>query len=467
MGRLRESRGEGVVFTPAPLARRLVRDWVRALPEDVPLLDPACGDGALLLAALEALGGGAEAGARLHGFELDPARAQRARERLASAGGGSHEELAARVRCADALAPELRWPAGSAVLANPPWVSFSGRQAAKSSRRPSERSGWPSLQGAFLERIAQHCETSGRGARLLLPASLLDLPRYEASRARAFEHVHLARAPEDLGEGAFPGVLAPAVLVELRPGPCPPSERPPDALSRGLTDLLARRPLFPAGTFADPGVHTGNSAADLVSSEPRPGWAPLRRGADLQPYALGAASLHLRLDLPAAPGRRFRIPALEHSTGFPLLLRQTARRPLAALHTAPTYFRNSLLAVRPVNDLAPELVLALLNSPLSGAWLRLSFRDARQRSFPQMKVGALQTLPMPFERRADAAGLHDEVVARVRKLDPQGTSFPGELQALDALVARAYGLPERLADELARSDGILATPAARGRSRPS
>jgi hypothetical protein len=455
------------VFTPTPLARRLVEGWVQALPQDVPILDPACGEGALLLAALEALGGGPSAAARLHGIELDPDRAQRARARLASASGVRVEELSEQILSGDALDSRRSWPAGSAVLANPPWVSFSGRQAGKRSKRPTDQGGWPSLQGAFLERIARHCAASGQGARLLLPASLLELPRYEAARARAFQHAHLARTPQELGENAFPGVLAPAVLAELQPGPPPAPNDASSPADAELLALLAKKPRFPSGTFADPGVHTGNSSAELVSSKPRPGWAPLRRGADLQPYALGAASLHLRLDLAPGEGRRFRIPSLERASEFPLLLRQTARRPLAALHQAPTFFRNSLLAVRPVADLAPELVVALLNSPLAGACLRLAFRDARQRSFPQMKVGALQTLPLPFERRAGSETVHDEVVARVQALRPGSATFPAQIEALDAVVARAYGLPEQLAAELAQSDSILATPAARGRSRPS
>ena len=467
MGRPTETRDEGVVFTPPGLARRLASDWVQRLPHDVPLLDPACGDGALLLAALEALGGGREAAARLRGIELDPARAERARARLAKACGGSPRDFAESIQVADALDPESLWPEPSAVLANPPWVSFSGRHAGRRSERPRDSSGWPSLQGAFLERIARHCASSQQGASLLLPASLLELPRYEASRARAFEHAHLAGPPEDLGEDAFPGVLAPAVLVRLEPGPPRQPARSETPTDRALFRLLEHSPRFPAGTFADPGVHTGNCSAELVASEPRRGWAPLRRGADLAPYALGPASLRLRLDLAATPERRFRIPPLERLAAFPVLVRQTARRPLAALHEEPTYFRNSLLGVRSVADLAPEVIVALLNSPLAGAWLRLSFRDARQRSFPQMKVGALQTLPMPFERRAGAEALHDELAARVRALEPQGASFPAEVAALDAVVARAYGLPEQLAAELAGSDGLLATPAPRGRSRPS
>ena len=122
------------------------------------------------------------------------------------------------------------------------------------------------------------------------------------------------------------------------------------------------------------------------------------------------------MDLPRAPERRFRFAPLERYRSVPVLLRQTADRPLAALHTAPTYFRNSLLACIPPPELDPAYVVAVLNSPVAALWHRIRFRDARQRTFPQVKVGHLRTQPLPIARREQAPEHHDEIAALARAL---------------------------------------------------
>ncbi len=432
------------MFTPPELARRLVEGLVLELEASTPILDPACGDGALLLAALEALGG-APAAPRLWGIEISAELAARTRQRLADATGLEPEHFSHRITSADALAKDTAWPPGAAVIANPPWLSFSGRHAApeRSGKRPPQ-AGWPSLQGAFLERIAAHCAEARQPAHLILPASLLDLPRYEPSRAAAFQHAHLARAPIELGESAFPGVIEPSVIAELAPGSsagtAPTFNEPSDTT---LSEFkLERFPKLPLGTFTDAGVHTGNSGAELVAKGAHEGWAALRRGADLSAYHMGGPSLSLRLDLARDEQRRFRIAALAHYTSFPILLRQTAARPVAALHDAPTYFRNSLLAVRPVPGLAPEFLVALLNSSLSAAWLRANYRDARQRTFPQMKIGALQTLPTPWLSRSEQPELHDAIVEAVTALQPMSASFAQATAHIDLLISKALGVDQ-------------------------
>ena len=421
----------GVVFTPAALARRLVAPLAEAGNE---LLDPACGEGALLLAAFEELGGGPRASRLLHGIEIRPDLADAARRALV--GAGAEPSIRERVRCADALDSEAPWPADAHVVANPPWLSFSGRHAGtRSAPLPAGLGGWPSLQGAFFHRVARHCGENGVRARLLLPGSLLELERYGPVRDAAFAHAHLAGPVEELGEGAFAGITEPSVLVTLGPGP-PVDEAPaeePTWLGR-----LARLPRLAPETFADPGVHTGNAARQLVVDSAGPSTAPLRRGADLRAYALGAPSLHLRLDLERTSERRFRIAPLEHYSAFPILLRQTADRPVAALHTEPTYFRNSLLGVRAAAALAPEFLLAWLNCDVVARWHRTKFRDARQRSFPQVKVGHLRSLPIPIRARSEDPRLHDEVVARVQALgaEPETSS----VEQLSARFEEAYRL---------------------------
>src|SRR5207249_2438433 len=108
-----------------------------------------------------------------------------------------------------------------------------------------------------------------------------------------------------------------------------------------------------------------------------------------------------------------------------LLVRQTANRPIAARHSPWAYFRNSALAVRSAS-FAPELLLALLNSRLLALAHRTRTADARQRSFPQVKVAALAALPFvesaPPElvrlvrRRERGAPVDAEIERRVGEL---------------------------------------------------
>ena len=466
--------GLGAVPTPPALARRLVEPLL-AGAADGPLprvLDPACGEGELLeqaLLALAARAGGdrARAARGLFGIELDPERARRCRARLRLvAGPGADAGLEGRIVQGDALDPALAWPAGTLVVANPPWVSLSGRQAA---HLPAERlalyraswrawAAWPSLHGAFLERVAAHVAAERTGARVLVPAAVCEQERYGATRGAVTGAARLALAPLAVDEAAFPDLTAPAVILTLAAG----GRRGPGTaapwVARGVEDAaflaaLERFPRLPPRSFADPGVHTGNCARELVrrGADGRAArgvggrWVPLREGRDLRPFGLaplGAVATRLRVDLERTGGRRFRIAPLERYAAFPVLLRQTADRPLAALHEEPAAFRNSLLACRAVDGLDPAFVVGVLNGAAAGRWHRLAFRDARQRAFPQVKVGHLATQPFPIAHRDADPALHDAVVALARRMTKLPTDDPAcEAigRELEAVLAEALG----------------------------
>jgi len=443
---------QGTVFTPAPLARRLLAGLGGA-----PILDPACGDGELLLAALETCSGDPRELAQtgLFGLERQPELAQRARERLrAAAGLPPGTELERHVICADALDPAVAWPAGTWIAANPPWVSYAGREAVARSegeraafrRRWASAQGWPTLQGAFLERIAAHVGAERTGARVLVPAALTELPGYGPLRAAVTRRSSVA-APEELGEDAFEGVIGAAAILTLSPATSARGASSAAAWSAArepdLIAALERHPRLPARTFADPGVHTGNSSAQLIlreqSAENR-GHPGVREGRCLEAFHLGPPRARLRLDLERTPERRFRIHAREHYTAFPVLLRQTADRPIAAEHTEPTYFRNSLLAARDVPGLDPAYVVAVLNGPVATAWHRARFADARQRTFPQVKVSHLREQPFPIAHRDQDPRGHDELARRVRALEPGAEEYESARRELSRATLRAFRL---------------------------
>lgn len=428
---------QGVCITPRELARDVARSVLEPWNRPVPgVLDPACGDGALLAAAWRC---GRRRGlrpGRIFGLEIDAELAERARERLRSLIPGAGGERAARnVITTDALSAEAVWPPGTLVVANPPWVSFSGRQSrgADPASKPAG-AGWPSLHGAFLERIARHVARERTRAAILLPAPVLDGESYGALRRTVTARVELGAPPRELGEKAFPGVVEPACLLELRPRERPGrGSRAPwvPAPAGELIERLERYPRLPAECFRDPGVHSGNAARELIVREGRPGLPGIREGRDLQPYRLGAPRIRLNVELERTAERRFRMASLERYRAVPILVRQTADRPIAALHTEPTYFRNSLLACTPPPGLAPAFVVAVLNSRVARDWHRANFRDARQRTFPQVKVAHLRSLPMPIRDRNEAPALHERVVRIVSA---------GEYERAGALIAEAFGL---------------------------
>jgi len=446
-GRTLRSKPEaGTTPTPPALARRLACELLAGATRPR-VLDPACGEGELLLAALEARGRDPEfACSGLFGIELQPERAERARQRLHDAAGLRRGgPLERHIVCADALDASIPWPSATHVLANPPWVSLSGRQ----SRNPSAsrahprrgKSGWPSLHGAFLERIAEHIgDSDASTASVLLPASVVELAGYASTRELVTGFCELDGAPEELGEHAFPGVVEPAVIVRLRP--IEPRRGQPAAWSAGGEGLERALRAFPRleSAFADPGVHTGNAARALLLEPDDPRGAPVREGRCLEPYRLGPHRRRLRTDLAPTHELRFRIGSLERYRAFPVLLRQTADRPIAALHTEAGYFRNSLLAARHIEGLDPAFVVAILNGPIARAWHRSRFRDARQRSFPQVKVSHLRTLPFPFANRERSPRLHDELADRVRALNAVSPSRrDSEIATIEELGLESYG----------------------------
>lgn len=450
------SRHAGVVLTPHKFAVQLSGQLPGGSPEAV--LDPACGDGALLLAALEARGGDPEFARKgLFGFEIDEERAVLARKRIVSAAGLAEHDLDHRILVADSLDPALIWPARTAILANPPWLSFSGRQGASleiasaRSFAQAEGGGWPSLHGAFLERIARHVESEQTSAAVLLPASVAFLPSYAGLRSAVETCAHLPSPPIELGENVFPGITESTILVTLKAGHTEQraAGRPwlaEDPQDRELLAHLARFPRLAPRTFADPGVHTGNAAAELISDSAAPNRTPVRRGRNLFAYDLREAQTFLRTDLEPTAELRFRSGPLERYAEFPVLLRQTANRPIAALHQPAAHFRNSLLAMRRVPGLDPAFCVAVLNSTVASDFHRAANRDSRQRNFPQVKVGHLAQLPFPIARREDAPELHDKIAGLVLALEPGDLEFAKKVAVLDDLVTEAFALTYRQRD---------------------
>jgi hypothetical protein len=427
----RRLRGKpGQVHTPRDIAIELARLTLAPLPNAPTLLDPACGCGALLLGALEWAATHRPhwlESWQLHGWDIDPASVRACNRVLAAAGwrGAPAAEL-------DGLSQSGAY---DAVLANPPWVSYSGRHAVPiSAARKVELaaafpafSGWPALHTAFAEQCARlTCQDGGRMG-LLLPMQMADLAGYAAARRAVTARLALEHAI-DLGERAFSGVTEPAGLFVFSAGSGVDRAWLPDRDALLLSSARRFSPL-PAECFGDIGVHTGNAGDLLVTTEPE--GRPLRTGRDVRPFRLDVPTHYLR-DVELPPGRYARVGASERFQRAVILLRQTADRPVAARHEPWALFRNSVLACfgAPGHDV--DFLLGVLNSDAAARIHRALFRDARQRSFPQVKVAHLRALPVPGR---EIGPLYDRIANASR--DVQGGANPADLYAL---VNEAYGL---------------------------
>ena len=215
--------GIGAVYTPSTIASRLVAEtlalWRAGQPaqgveelDGLRVFDPACGEGALLLAAQRAivevrvgLGQGAQAAAEstlsrnLFGVDVDLEAVGVARALLG--GGNLHQ--------ADALLDEGAWPVGGCdvIVANPPYATIQRirrgnpgfAQALVGARAPQGEPRFESAQGSNFDLYLLFIERALGGLRsggvmgFLAPSSWLVNAHGQALRRIVRRGGHLAR----------------------------------------------------------------------------------------------------------------------------------------------------------------------------------------------------------------------------------------------------------------------------------
>jgi hypothetical protein len=344
-----------------------------------------------------------------------------------------------------------------AIVGNPPWVSFAGRAAQPlaedlrafyAATSPAFH-GYRNLQGVFVHRAASLLRPGGR-LGLVLPTSMSDLGDYEPSR-RAHDQLCVCDANlPDFGDGGFEGVFqpcmgllstrrtGPAALDELRPWPL--ERRDVDADAARWLDHLAALPRLPPHLFGERGFQTmGDDVSRLRELAAPEGVfvTPLRVGGDIEPFLRRPA--HLFCDRTAFDGR-FRDDA--GWRGVKLLIRQTARYPMAAPSDGLP-FRNSILAGFSDEEHGEHLLLAWLNASPIRWYHYMRHRDARQ-GMPQLKIAHLRALPAPPRGAPELVELERQGRAMGERNDGIEES---EQQTIDSLAAAALGLG---ADAMAR-----------------
>lgn len=407
-------------------------------------------------------------------FAADPELAPGAAGRLHSGDALTGRGFAERDRLADDAAafdwqaafPDVRALGFDLVIGNPPWVAFAGRAAQP--LKPSRRSffsrayaafrGYPTLHSLFVERAV---ELAPRGiVALVVPSPIADLDGYRATRKAVTERHAVCEPLLEFGQDAFDAVTQPCFALVATPvagdlshgsercfrlaerarqGHAARSVEQPRAFER-----LAGLERLPKAAFREMGLQTTRLVTEkllLRGSQAEAGHTyPLLEGREVREYRVGPPRLFLRPDaeLLRAARCRLRPEADYREVGF--VVRQTARFPIAALHSGFP-FRNTLLAGFGSAELSAELLVGLLNSSLYRALHLAAQRDARQAVFPQVKLMHLRALPRPPR---DASSFAARIGVLVKGAHDNG-STPEQRLRLDELVFAWFGLgaPER------------------------
>jgi hypothetical protein len=330
-------------------------------------------------------------------------------------------------------------PGFDAVIGNPPYLSYSGRQAVELD--PSvreylmaryETSGWPTSHGFFIEKAVK--DLSRRFVSFVVPDQVGHLAGYADVRRILGLHGNVAEV-KYWGEDVFAGVTTPSLTfvadrndaggrssvidrrgreddASFRDGQPWTASRNEELLSRLSVDSFSLEKLV-----ADPGVHTGNCSKKLILpyESATPDAVPVLEGKQVGRYSCSIPPKVLRLGYEPAAGEYFTIRPVEKYESAHFVIRQTAAYPIVGPRRHATYFRNTLLALYSPRDVDVRYVVGVLNSSLMRWIYTTTVTEAGQLAFPQVKVAAIRALPIR-KIGAEQRSLHDAIVNDVEAL---------------------------------------------------
>ncbi len=447
-------RAGGAYYTPPHLVNFTTLHALDGAAPDAHVVDPACGGGAFLLAAL-ARGVPPD---RLHGVNIDPTAVAVCRLALALASAPE-----ADIRLGDALDDATPMPPADVVVGNPPWgqkgLRFPKARAAQLRRRYRTARGVLDPFALFVERGLELVSEGGRVA-LVLPDIIL-LKNQRPVRDLLLEHrleliAHAGRA--------FDGVNLDAVVLVARRGPAPRDHRvriffgvPPEresALPQAvfaelpghrfnihLTEpaLAVLRQLAQLPTLGErfeihEGIHTGNARGKLIAREPGPAREPIVIGRkELARHRLAWGGAWLDLDpacLDRAAGDYANLGRREWHCAPKIVVRRTGDHVVAARDPDGIWITNNAFVVIP-REVSDAAVLAAHVALLNSRFMTWYFRTQVPRVgrlFAELKIEHLAVFPLPdcpIERlalrlgppglaleRAAAAGRRDDTAVR-------------------------------------------------------
>ena len=307
VGRLTDRRKlNGQVYTPLPLAIHMLQ--LVAWPAgDGVLLDPACGDGVFLEAAVRKVL--AQYGAtpraakfvrtRLLGWELDAEAANACRKRLGTLlteAGLAHTD-APQVRVDNALL--AREPARLAcVVGNPPYLEAKRMpDSLKELIRqtcPLAAHGSFDLYAAFVERAVKMTSDAGGEVCLLIPNRFLVVRYAQALRERILAERDVCVLDFSQQRRVFGNAAVYPVVLHAR--------TPPEHATPGYRAELARHGLEPGNERPHGDEEQSNPAAQRDESNRNAPASP--RGATLSPALLAERLGSIMPVVPEHPGGR-------------------------------------------------------------------------------------------------------------------------------------------------------------------
>lgn len=219
-GDVTEEKGEGATYTPLLLARFVAAKLVEAADLGQPgaalrVLDPAVGDGALLVSLLAALAGRGQLPIQVCGFDTDPRALITAQSRLASTFPGVELELRNEDFLDHALAnANSKHAKFDLIIANPPYVrtQIMGSSRSQALAESFGLKGRVDLYHAFLIAISKAISADGA-------AGIIVSNRFMTTRggARIREALRTELAIQhvwDLGDTKlFNAAVLPSVLI--------------------------------------------------------------------------------------------------------------------------------------------------------------------------------------------------------------------------------------------------------------
>ena len=463
---LRSPRGgvRGAHPTARPLAQ-WVAGRLDAEPSG-PVLDPACGCGHLLLAAMERLG--PRQPTDWHGWDIDEDQVAATRITL-WLGAGRRGAVAdyTNIRCLDAL---LESPSCSAarVIANPPFMSI--RRLARECGPEyctRVRSAVPHLRGsfdlfvAFLLRLQDWVAPDGSFA-LIVPAPYWSADY--AADARRLLAPHLAEVHDLASRALFGAAVSPHVLVGSAQNSrrCAVNHTDIDAgsstllgscdeaaLAVGFPSLHRLPEHVPLGQVATVSAGTAGysarrTASALIAAESAPeGALPFIVTRCIAPFRVRDGPVRfmgLDFDRARLPPQHLTAGKRRLFSAPKILVRGVARSLVSARDTVGFALGVGVYAIEP-RKVAPEVILALLNSPAVSDWYRDRFRG-RELSGGYFAVNCNHLRAIPVPTSLLAGGAHcDRVVQLVRdREDPQCDDTAKVSRAIESLVRNALNL---------------------------
>lgn len=230
-------------------------------------MDPACGDGELLLAAIEAIrSAGRTNSVSLIGFDIDAKAVEVARERLASAG------LRAEIILGDFLVEQRTMPPQSIdlLITNPPYVRTQhlGQDAAQLLAAEFGLSGRVDLTHAFVTTASRLLRAKGVLGLLCSNRVLTTLAGENVRRALVHDRLQV-RAVFDLGDTKlFKAAVLPAVIIASHNQADDQPAKFVSAYEKPLSEFSESKPLFEAliGPESTTALHEGKRYEVKVGS---------------------------------------------------------------------------------------------------------------------------------------------------------------------------------------------------------